>query len=59
MQLSTSISTCANRRTFHFRSTIDGNKSNINADENLLAIFAGKNQISMFEMPKLINKHLS
>jgi chromatin remodeling complex protein RSC6 len=35
------------------------NKRNINADENLLAIFDGKNQVSMFEMPKLINNHLS
>jgi len=35
------------------------NKRNINADENLLAIFDGKKQVSMFEMAKLINKHLS
>jgi chromatin remodeling complex protein RSC6 len=35
------------------------NKRNINADENLLAIFDGKNQVSMFVMPKLINNHLS
>jgi upstream activation factor subunit UAF30 len=34
-------------------------KRNINADENLLAVFAGKNQVSMFEMTKLVNKHLS
>ena len=35
------------------------NKRNINADENLLAVFDGKNQVSMFEMTKLVNKHLS
>jgi chromatin remodeling complex protein RSC6 len=34
-------------------------KRNINADENLLAVFDGKNQVSMFEMTKLVNKHLS
>ena len=31
------------------------NKRNINADANLLAIFGGKKQVSMFEMTKLIN----
>ena len=35
------------------------NKRNINADENLMAVFDGKNQVSMFEMTKLVNKHLS
>jgi len=35
------------------------NKRNINADANLLAVFGGKKQVSMFEMTKLINKHLS
>ena len=35
------------------------NKRNINADENLLAVFEGKKQVSMFEMTKLVNKHLS
>ncbi len=35
------------------------NKRNINADENLLAVFGGKKQVSMFEMTKLVNKHLS
>lgn len=34
-------------------------KRNINADENLLAVFDGKTQVSMFEMTKLVNKHLS
>jgi chromatin remodeling complex protein RSC6 len=35
------------------------NKRNINADASLLAVFGGKKQVSMFEMAKLINKHLS
>ena len=35
------------------------NKRNINADENLRAVFDGKDQVSMFEMTKLVNKHLS
>ena len=35
------------------------NKRNINADENLLAVFDGKKQVSMFEMTKLVSKHLS
>ncbi len=35
------------------------NKRNINADANLLAVFGGKRQVSMFEMTKLVNKHLS
>lgn len=35
------------------------NKRNINADENLLPVFEGKKQVSMFEMTKLVNKHLS
>jgi len=35
------------------------NKRNINADANLLAVFGGKKQVSMFEMTKLVNKHLS
>lgn len=35
------------------------NKRNINADENLLKVFDGKKQVSMFEMTKLVGKHLS
>ncbi len=35
------------------------NKRNINADANLLAVFGGRKQVSMFEMTKLINQHLS
>lgn len=35
------------------------NKRNINADDKLKAIFGGKSQVSMFEMTKLVSKHLS
>ncbi len=35
------------------------NKRNINADENLKAVFGGKATVSMFEMTKLVSKHLS
>lgn len=34
-------------------------RRNINADANLKAVFGGKSQVSMFEMAKHINKHLS
>ncbi len=34
------------------------NKRMINADDNLRKIFNGKNQVSMFEMTALVNKHL-
>jgi chromatin remodeling complex protein RSC6 len=34
------------------------NRRNINADENLKPIFGGKGTVSMFEMTKLVNKHL-
>ena len=34
------------------------NRRMINADEKLLAVFGGKKQVSMFEMTKLVNKHL-
>jgi chromatin remodeling complex protein RSC6 len=30
----------------------------INADENLKPVFGGKRQVSMFEMTKLVSKHL-
>jgi chromatin remodeling complex protein RSC6 len=30
----------------------------INADDNLRAVFGGKGKVSMFEMTKLVNKHL-
>ncbi len=34
------------------------NKRMINADEKLKPLFGGKPQVSMFEMTKLVNKHL-
>lgn len=34
------------------------NRRMINADENLLKVFAGKKQVSMFDMTKLVSKHL-
>ena len=30
----------------------------INADDNLKAVFGGKTRVSMFDMTKLVNKHL-
>ena len=35
------------------------NKRMINADDNLEKVFGGKKQVSMFEMTKLVSKHLS
>jgi len=35
------------------------NKRMINADDKLRKIFNGKDQVSMFEMTALVNKHLS
>ncbi|MFH0921976.1 MAG: SWIB/MDM2 domain-containing protein [Fibrobacterota bacterium] len=35
------------------------NRRNINADEKLKVIFGGKKTVNMFEMTKLIAKHLS
>jgi chromatin remodeling complex protein RSC6 len=35
------------------------NKRNIVADANLKAVFGGKAEVSMFEMTKLVSKHLS
>lgn len=34
-------------------------KRNIVADANLLAVFGGKKVVDMFEMTKLVSKHLS
>ena len=34
------------------------NKRMINADDKLRLIFGGKNQVSMFELTKLVNQHL-
>lgn len=35
------------------------NKRNINADAKLKAVFDGKGVVNMFEMTKLVSKHLS
>lgn len=35
------------------------NKRNINADEKLGKVFGGKSVVNMFEMTKLVSKHLS
>lgn len=34
------------------------NKRNINADEKLKAVFGGKSMVNMFEMTKLVSKHM-
>ncbi|MEX0916995.1 MAG: SWIB/MDM2 domain-containing protein [Candidatus Paceibacterota bacterium] len=34
-------------------------KRNINADEKLKKVFDGKDTVNMFEMTKLVSKHLS
>jgi chromatin remodeling complex protein RSC6 len=34
------------------------NKRMINADETLKGVFGGKKQVSMFEMTKLVSKHV-
>jgi upstream activation factor subunit UAF30 len=34
------------------------NRRDINADENLKKVFGGKSKVNMFEMTKLIGKHL-
>lgn len=34
------------------------NRRMINADESLKKVFGGKKQVSMFEMTKLVSKHL-
>ncbi len=35
------------------------NKRNINADAALKKVFGGKDMVNMFEMTKLVSKHLS
>ena len=35
------------------------NKRNINGDAALVAVFGGKKVVNMFEMTKLVSKHLS
>jgi chromatin remodeling complex protein RSC6 len=34
------------------------NRRQINADDNLKAVFGGKSHVNMFEMTKLVNKHV-
>jgi chromatin remodeling complex protein RSC6 len=34
------------------------NRRDINADDKLRAVFGGKSKVSMFEMTKLVSKHL-
>jgi chromatin remodeling complex protein RSC6 len=34
------------------------NRRNINGDANLRAVFGGKRTVNMFEMTKLVSKHL-
>lgn len=36
----------------------DKNRRNINADDALKKVFGGKKVVNMFEMTKLVNKHL-
>lgn len=33
-------------------------RTQINADDNLRAVFNGKSQVTMFEMTKLVNQHM-
>jgi chromatin remodeling complex protein RSC6 len=35
------------------------NRRNINADDKLKKVFGGKKQVTMFELTKLVNKHIS
>ncbi len=35
------------------------NRRMINADDKLMAVFGGKKQVSMFDMTKLVSKHVS
>jgi chromatin remodeling complex protein RSC6 len=37
----------------------DANRRMINADAKLVAVFGGKKKVNMFEMTKLVAKHLS
>jgi len=36
-----------------------GNRQMINADDKLRPLFEGKQQVSMFEMTKLVSKHMT
>jgi chromatin remodeling complex protein RSC6 len=35
------------------------NRRQINADDRLRRVFGGRRQVSMFDMPKLLNAHLA
>jgi chromatin remodeling complex protein RSC6 len=35
------------------------NRRAINADDKLRPVFGGKSQVSMFDMTKMVNRHLS
>jgi chromatin remodeling complex protein RSC6 len=35
------------------------NRRAINADEKLRPVFGGRSQVTMFDMTKMVNKHLS
>jgi chromatin remodeling complex protein RSC6 len=35
------------------------NRRNINADDKLRAVFGGRSTVNMFEMTRLVNKHVS
>jgi upstream activation factor subunit UAF30 len=37
----------------------DKNRRMINADDNLRPVFGGKRQVSMFDMTRMVNQHLS
>ena len=43
----------------HHKLQDEKNKRNINADANLKKVFDGKATVNMFEMTKLVSKHLS
>ena len=36
----------------------EANKRNINADDALRPVFGGRDQVTMFEMTKLVNQHI-
>ena len=40
------------------RTEVTKNKRMINADDTLKAVFAGKKTVNMFEMTKLVSKHV-
>ena len=46
------------RRHYRDSLTVEKNRRNINADDKLKPVFGGKKQVNMFEMTKLVSKHL-